>query len=81
MVMWNWMPSAGTHTFDVIVDPSNSTQEWSEADNTAGFQVELPADPIPLEAYLPFLGVAAAVVLGAGIYMFWQSRQRKKGMA
>jgi subtilase family serine protease len=81
VVSWNWMPSAGKHSFEVIVDPSNTTQEWNEADNTAQFQVELPADPISPDVYLPILAVVAIAVLGIGIYMFWRSRQRKKGKA
>lgn len=81
IVSWNWMSSAGEHTFEVIVDPSNLTEEWSEANNTAQFSVELPADPISSDVWLPILAVAAFAVLGFGIYSYWKSRQRKKGKA
>jgi len=79
VVTWNWMTSAGEHTFEVIVDPSNLTEEWSEENNTAQFSVELPADPISSDVWLPILAVAAFAVLGFGVYSYWKSRQRKKG--
>jgi subtilase family serine protease len=78
---WNWMPTAGEHTFEVIVDPSNDTEEWNESDNTAQISVDIPADPISSDVWLPILAVVSIGVLGAGIYMFWKSRQKKKGKA
>jgi subtilase family serine protease len=76
---WNWMPTAGDHTFEVIVDPSNDTSEWNESDNTAQISVEIPDDPISSDVWLPILAVISIAVLGVGVYMYWKSRQKKKG--
>lgn len=75
----SWMPTGGRHTFEVVVDPDNQTAEWSEADNSAQRQFDLPSDPISTDVLVLILAVVAFAVLGLGIYSFAKARARRKG--